>query len=127
MQRQKTAVDVSSYYAQTVRVDKETPLFEKKDGEYKEIGRIFKGTVLKLDKQSAQNMKEKYFRLQTDDCYILADHVVPEQTEENNVKKASVYLPFNENIVTKDSYIIQNDAGDKLVEGNTESILSYLC
>lgn len=103
MQRQKTAVDVSSYYAQTVRVDKETPLFEKKDGEYKEIGRIFKGTVLKLDKQSAQNMKEKYFRLQTDDCYILADHVVPEQTEENNVKKASVYLPFNENIVTKDS------------------------
>ena len=60
MQRQKTAVDVSSYYAQTVRVDKETPLFEKKDGEYKEIGRIFKGTVLKLDKQSAQNMKEKY-------------------------------------------------------------------
>ena len=27
-----------------------------------------------------------------------------------------MYLPFNENIVTKDSYIIQNDAGDKLVE-----------
>ena len=66
-QEQTAAVDVSSHYAQTVRVEKETPLFEKKDGEYREIGRIFKGTVLKLDKQGAQNMKEKYFRLQTDD------------------------------------------------------------
>lgn len=113
-QEQTAAVDVSSHYAQTVRVEKETPLFEKKDGEYREIGRIFKGTVLKLDKQGAQNMKEKYFRLQTDDCYILADHVVPEQTEENSVKKASVYLPFNENIVTRDSYVIQNEAGNKI-------------
>ena len=115
-QEQTAAVDVSSHYAQTVRVEKETPLFEKKDGEYREIGRIFKGTVLKFDKQGAQNMKEKYFRLQTDDCYILTDHVVPEQTEENSVKKASVYLPFNENIVTRDSYVIQNEAGNKLAE-----------
>lgn len=42
-QEQTAAVDVSSHYAQTVRVEKETPLFEKKDGEYREIGRIFKG------------------------------------------------------------------------------------
>lgn len=116
MQKQKTTVDVSSHYAQTVRVDKETPLYEKTDGAYKEIGRIFKGTVLKLDQQGTQNMKENYFRLQTDDCYILADHVVPEQTEENSVKKASVYLPFNENIVTRDSYTIEDEAGNRLAE-----------
>ena len=42
--------------------------------------------------------------------------MVPEQTEENSVKKASVYLPFNENIVTRDSYVIQNEAGNKLAE-----------
>ena len=116
MQKQKSAIDVTSHYAQMVRVDKETPLYEKKDGEYKETGRIFKGTVLHLDQRDAQNMKENYFRLQTDDCYILADHVVPEQTEENSVKKSSVYLPFNENIVTKDSYAIEDETGNKLAE-----------
>ena len=124
IQKQKTAVDVSSHYAQSVRVNKETPLYEKTDGEYKETGRIFKGTVLQLDQRSAQNMKENYFRLQTDDCYILADHVVPEQTEENSVKKASVYLPFNENIVTKDRYILEDEAGNKLAEVSRKAAYS---
>ncbi|MFR4219272.1 MAG: hypothetical protein ACLT16_16770 [[Clostridium] innocuum] len=59
-QEQTAAVDVSSHYAQTVRVEKETPLFEKKDGEYKETGRIFKGTVLHLDQRDAQNMKKLF-------------------------------------------------------------------
>ena len=58
-QEQTAAVDVSSHYAQTVRVEKETPLFEKKDGEYREIGRIFKGTVLKFDKIGRASCRER--------------------------------------------------------------------
>lgn len=113
-QKQQDVVDVSAHYAAYVRVEHTTPLYRKDKEGMQEIGRIYKGTRLHLAQANAQNMKEKYFRLQQNDCYILADHVVPEQTEENNVAKASIYLPFNENIVTKQAYTLRDEQGKEV-------------
>lgn len=110
----KTELDVSAYYAETVRVETETALYKKQGDNYTEIGSIAKGTVLKLAKRSTQNMKENYFRLEMDDCYILADHVVPENTENSSIERPIVYLPFNENAVTKAPYVLEDADGNPL-------------
>lgn len=110
-QNQEPTVDVSKYYASTVTVSKTTPIYKKVKDEYQKIGELEKGQSVALTKQ--QNMKENYFHLASDDCYILADHVTPTNSKIENQRELP-YLPFNESLTTNKGYTLKDIHGNKV-------------
>ena len=118
LEEEKEIVEkIKSHYHEKAMVSKDTTLYEKKDNEYKEIGKIYKNANITLVKEDI-DANTKYFHIKDLDYYIPYEDV-SEGSEKEADTRYKNYVPFNINIVTKDSFTLYLDK-DKLVTINKE-------
>lgn len=106
--KEKTLIKkITSKYSNFVKVTKDTKLYQKENNQYKEIGQVTKDTKLKLVKEHITK-DTKYFKIANLNYYIKYHDVI--KTEEfTNDTRYKNYLPFNENVVTENTKLYQND------------------
>lgn len=95
-------VDYGKYYSEIVKVKYDTKLYVNTDGEYIEEGIVYKGTLLKLEKQD--EFKSKYFKISSldDDYYIEYNSVEKSDDFYTLDDRYKHYIPFNKNVVTNE-------------------------
>lgn len=96
-------IDYSKYYNDIVRVNKDSKIYLFNENEYVESGIVYKDTLLKLD--NIEDPKNKYFKISSmdDDYYIEYSNVDKSDNFYLNSDRYKNYIPFNKNIITKDS------------------------
>lgn len=102
---QELLEDIKSHYSKTVITNNKTNLYIKGNDEYRIIGDVYESVLLNLDEQDI-NLDTKYFKLENSDYYIRYQDInKTEEVHEQN-ERYKKYLPFNENIVTKDKFTL---------------------
>ncbi len=103
---------VLSHYNEYVTVIKDTSLYTYKKEEYKEVGKIGKGTEISLAKTDI-DYKTKYFKISSFDkeYYIKYNYVKKIDKLSANSTRYKKYIPYNKNIVTekKTSFYDEDD------------------
>ena len=94
--------EIKSHYDKYVKVSKDTILYEKKDNDYDEVGKAYKGAIFELVEEEIDG-NTKYFHIKDLDYYISYSDVEKDSEEEINDRYEN-YLPFNLNIITKDNF-----------------------
>lgn len=96
-------IDYSKYYNDIVRVNKDSKIYLFNENEYVESGIVYKDTLLKLD--NIEDPKNKYFKISSmdDEYYIEYSNVDKSDNFYLNSDRYKNYIPFNKNIITKDS------------------------
>lgn len=106
----KVVENIKKHYASYVITNKEAILYKKNNNEYIEYGQVNKDVPLKLEDIKV-NEKTKYFKITELDLYILYEDVekIEEFTNDDRYKN---YVPFNNNIVTKNpiTFYDENDS-----------------
>ena len=105
IEEQKTIDDIKNHYNKFVKVDNKTSLLSKKNDEFQDELMIFPDVIVELDDNDITK-DTKYFKLKDSDYYINYLDVSKIEKEEEKDNRYKNYLPFNENIVTKDSFIL---------------------
>ena len=111
--RQKLIKEITSHYNNYVKTTKETTLYELDQEEYRKIGTIAKDVELTLEKIEIDE-KIKYFKVQDKNQYIEYKTVTPIDSVSEIDTRFLRYIPFNENVVTKEGYKIYNQDGNQL-------------
>jgi peptidoglycan/xylan/chitin deacetylase (PgdA/CDA1 family) len=115
---EKAIIDnIKSHFHEHSKISKDTKLYEKKDKEYKEIGTIYKDVNVDLVKEDIK-LDTKYFQIKDLDYYVSFEDV-SEGEEQKKDERYKNYLPFNINIITKDSFTMY-DGDNKLITLNKE-------
>lgn len=104
-------IDVSDHYEEFVEVRESANLFVKEESKYKKVGKVEIGSVMKLEPKDAQDMQDPHFKLKGENTYVDAFKVKRSQPI---VQEKIKYLPFQENLNTKDNYALY-DENDKIV------------
>ncbi len=118
LEEEKEIVEkIKSHYHENAIVSKDTNLYEKKDNEYKEVGKIYKNANITLVSEDI-DANTKYFHIKDVDYYIPYEDVDKGSEKETDTRYKK-YVPFNINIVTKDSFTLYLDK-DKLITINKE-------
>ena len=102
--REETVKEITSHYSDIVIVNNEAELYEYKDNKYSKAGKIGKNEIITLDKEEITYSTE-YFKISNleDNYYIKYTDVSPYSEEIKTNDRYKKYIPFNENIVTKDT------------------------
>lgn len=109
--------NITSHYHEHSKIAKDTTLYEKIDNEYKEIGTIYKDVNVDLTEEEIK-LDTKYFHIKDLDYYVSFEDLLEGEEQEKDTRYKN-YLPFNINIVTKDSFTMY--VGDeKLITLNKE-------
>lgn len=107
-------LDVSIYYNEFVRTNKETEIYMKDNEQYKKVGKISSGIELSLNEVT--NIEVEYFNIkELDEQYYIYYKDVEKIEELSEVEQRyKNYIPFNLNAITRE---ITNfyDAESKLV------------
>ncbi len=104
--------EVESHYSHLVRTNKDATLYKKVGSNYTVYGTLYKDNVISVLKEEVDE-NTKYFHNEDLDVYISYMDVDPNKIEMVNDDRYKKYIPFNENIVTKDEYIIYHEDGNK--------------
>lgn len=88
------------HYNESVITTKETKLYIKNENEYNEFGNINEGIILTLSPITIDS-NTQYFEISGINLYIKYDDVIPHEKKYNS-KRYLNYIPFNENIKTKE-------------------------
>ena len=107
--------DIKLHYSSTVVVNNATPLYIYDDNEYIKIGLINKDEIIHLEEKNI-TIEDKYFKIKEFDnsYYIKYQDVSPTKNTSKNDKRYQKYIPFNENIITKNNTKFYNQ-DDKLI------------
>ena len=97
--RNELIKNIKSHYDQYVKVSSDTSLF---DSDYKKVGIVYKDANLELDDIDI-DASTKYFKIKDLDYYISYSDV-EKSTQLDNNDRYKKYLPFNINIITKDTF-----------------------
>lgn len=101
--------EIKSHYNQYVKTIKKTKLYIKDNKKYKEIGSLAKDEIITLKKQNI-NKNTKYFQIDNINYYIKYQNVEKVENKKNIDNRYKNYIPFNENILTKDiTNLYQNE------------------
>lgn len=95
--------EVKSHYGSNVIVKKESALYEKREKDYIKVGTIKPDFELLLKPQEITS-DTKYFAIENSDFYIAYDSVSKTDKARVTDTRCKEYLPFNENIVTKEKF-----------------------
>ena len=106
-QEEKLIEEINNHYHEYVKVDNKTSLFRKNDDEYKEVAIVYPGVILNLEEEKI-DAKTQYFKVKDQEYYISYQDIQKSEQEKNNERYKN-YLPFNENIVTKDTFTLYSD------------------
>ena len=100
--------EIKSHYNNIVEISKETSLYEKVDNKYVNVGSIEAGEIVSLEEENITFMTE-YFKIKELGYYVkYKDVKVAEQLLEKS-DRYKKYLPFNENVVTKENIKLLRD------------------
>lgn len=102
--------DINSHYNTFVKTNKESKIYELKDNKYLEIGKINKDIELTLKEQDI-TIDTKYFLINNLEYYIKYEDVDKIENISQSTDRYKNYIPFNQNIVTKDSTNFYNKNG----------------
>lgn len=95
--------EVTKHYDKTVMINKDAPLYERKEDTYQKRGTIYKNTIVNLD-QIKITSATNYFYIPSLKSYILYSDVDKADKIENIAplnNRYQQYIVFNENIKTK--------------------------
>ena len=112
--------EVNSHYSQVVKTNKDTMLYKKINNNYQAAGMLYKDNYISIKKEDF-NENTKYFYSEDIDLYISYQDVDPNKDEIVINDRYKRYIPFNENIVTNDEYIIYHEDDSKYYK-LTESV-----
>ena len=111
--------EVESHYSEKVKTNKDATLYKKINSNYQVSGILYKDNVISVEKEEV-NENTKYFHNKDLDVYISYTDVDPNNGEVVKDDRYKKYIPFNENIITNNEYIIYHN-DDKKYYKLTES------
>ncbi len=118
LEEEKALIEkITAAYSEYATISKDTKLYEKTGSEYKEIGTIYKDANIKLVKEDI-DANTKYFHIKDIDYYVSYEDISKREEKEDDTRYKN-YLPFNSNIVTKDTFTMYVD-DNKLITLNKE-------
>ncbi|MDD2435445.1 MAG: polysaccharide deacetylase family protein [Bacilli bacterium] len=107
--KEKKLLDtIESHYNEYVKANKEATLYEFLDNKYLEIGKINKDVEMKLIKEDI-TINTKYFKISDLNYYINYEDVNKIELITNYNTRYKNYIPFNQNIITKDKTNFYNN------------------
>ena len=112
IRRENYIKEVESHYSDLVRTNKDATLYKKVGSNYQVYGTLYKDNVISVLKEDVDE-NTKYFHNEELDIYVSYTDVNPNTTEVVKSDRYKKYIPFNENIVTNDEYIIYHEDGNK--------------
>lgn len=92
-------------------------MYQLHKDEYQEFAKVYPKVTMQLEDKDKQDMHNAYFKLKNQDVYVKAEDV-KEAAALTEHKMSSRYLPFNESIITKDSYTLKDRDKNSLVTIN---------
>ncbi len=101
-------IDINKHYSDYVITNKESKLYIKQNNKYLEYGKVNEGITLNLEKQSITS-KTKYFLISGLNLYISYNDVDAINKLNNQFNRYKNYIPFNNNIVTKNPTIFYDE------------------
>ncbi|RGC49202.1 polysaccharide deacetylase family protein [Absiella sp. AM29-15] len=107
-------MDSTEFYHPYVQVNKEAALYQLNKDEYEGFAKVYPNVTMQLEDEDKQDMHTAYFKLKNQDVYVKAEDV-KEAGALTKQKMTSRYLPFNESIITKDTYTIKDMENKNLV------------
>lgn len=108
---QELLANIKEKYNKIVETNKETDLYDFVDGEYIKSGKIGNAVELTLEDIDNITIENKYFKISNIDYYIFYEDIKKIDTLSEKDSRYKNYIPFNENIVTKDTTTFYNDNG----------------
>ena len=107
LKEKETIEKIKSHYNQYVKTNVKTNLLIKNSDKYEESGSVYSDVSLELDDIEIK-LDTKYFKIKNSDYYIEFSTVdkSDELKKDNRYKE---YIPFNENIITKDEFTMYLD------------------
>lgn len=117
--------EVTSHYSEKVKTNKDATLYKKTNSNYQVSGILYKDNVISVAKEDITE-NTKYFHNEDLDVYISYEDVNPNEEEVVKDDRYKKYIPFNENIITNDEYIIYHQDDKKyykLSESNEYPII----
>ena len=104
--------EVESHYSNLVRTNKDATLYKKDGSNYQVYGTLYKDNVISIVKEDFDE-NTKYFHNEDLDVYIEYIDVDPNKEEVVKDNRYKKYIPFNENIITNDKYIMYHNDDTK--------------
>lgn len=107
-------IDYSEYYSKYVKIKGEQKLYQFIDDSYVENGKIYDGIIVELEEIKDKN--SEYFKIKdlNSQYYIKYNSFDKYNGEYITEDRYKNYIPFNENIITKDVFTVYNDKGEKV-------------
>ncbi len=115
--------DITTHYNSHVKLQKNSFLYEKKNGKYQKIGKFLKEETVALEKVKIETTKQDYFKLKDEKYYVYY-----QDTKKGDALKEEPYpyLLFNQNVVTtKKTIFYQNQKKNMTLEKGINLPLLY--
>ena len=115
--------EIKSHYAKIVILNKDANIYKLEDDEYIECGKISKDQVISLDEVSYIDYTDEYFKTNyfENEYYIYYKDVEKWNELVEYSQRYKNYIPYNENVVSKNPVIFYSESGELLFKLN-ESI-----
>ena len=104
---------MKTHHGKNVDIIVDANIYKKNNDDYEAVGTIYKGNTISLENQSFEESNQ-YFYNKDLDIYLKYDDVFPTNKEISKDLRYKKYIPFNENIITKNTYTIYRNDGSKL-------------
>jgi len=104
-------VDISSYYAPYVEVNKDCSLYQKQKKHYQKVGKVGAGEILTLTEN--QDFSDSYFLIAEKNLYIPYSCVTKSENAKLVDHRYRNYVPFPEKVKTKEKVTLYQ--GEKAV------------
>ena len=114
--KENTLIKIKSNYNSTVRTIRDSKLYIKDNGKYKERGKINKGITLELESLNNISLNNKYFKILNSNYYISYKDIKPSNDTIN--KRYLNYIEFPIEVTTKESVVYYDDSFNELFSLN---------
>ena len=105
--KENTLIKIKSNYNSTVKTIRDSKLYIKDNGKYKERGKINKGNTLELESLNNISLDNKYFKILNSNYYISYKDIMPSNDTIN--KRYLNYIEFPIEVTTKDNISYYDD------------------
>lgn len=114
--------EILSHYNDVVKVNKDSKIYIYEDNKYKEIGTIFNGEIINLERETIDyDVTKFHIKDLNNKFYINYEDVDSIYNDQEYNEKYKNYIPFNENIITNNTTMFY-DENDKLAYTINESL-----
>jgi len=99
---------IKENYSETIKITQDTNLYVLENNKYKNIGKIYKDNIIDLEETKIKTFKDQYFKILNSEFYIKYTNITP-TTKILEDERYKSYVIFNNNLITKDSFKIENN------------------